>query len=111
MSTMIGRQRPAPRLPVSLTVVLSKEGAHYVVETKNVSDTGLCLRPKEVFPVGTQLHMVFGQPPELPRLSTEGIVRWSEDGKGVGVEFTSISPQARQALLRFVNSQSRGERV
>jgi hypothetical protein len=101
----------APRIIASLTVVLSKGEAHYVVETKNVSETGLCLRSKEVFPVGGQHHLVFGRPPELPRLSAEGIVRWSEGGKGVGVEFTSMSPDDRQALLRFVSSQSRGEQA
>jgi hypothetical protein len=106
MPTMIGEQKPAQRFNTSLTVVLSKEGAHYVAETKNVSNTGLCLLPKEVFPVGSKLHLVFGQPPELPRLSTEGIVRWSDGGKGVGVEFTAISPSDRQALLKFLNSQS-----
>jgi hypothetical protein len=66
---------------------------------------------KELFPVGTQLHMVFGQPPELPRLSTDGIVRWSENGKGVGVEFTSIRPGDHQALRRFVNSHFPSEQA
>ena len=89
MSTIIKEQKPAQRFTASLTVALSEGAATYVVETENVSDTGLCLCPKKVFPVGTQLHLVFGRPPELPRLSTEGIVRWSEGGKGVGVEFTS----------------------
>jgi len=109
MSTMIGDRKSTSRFTASLTVALSEGAANYVVETKNVSATGLCLCPKKVFPVGTQLHLVFGRPPELPRLSTEGIVRWSEDGKGVGVEFTSISPDDHRALLRFVNSQSRDE--
>ena len=104
-------RRRAPRLNTSMTVVLSKGEAYYVVESENVSDSGLCLRSKKVFPVGTQHHLVFGRPPELPRLSAEGIVRWSEGGKGVGVEFTSISPDDRQALLRFVNSQSRCEQA
>jgi hypothetical protein len=104
MTTIIRDRKPAPRLSTSMTVVLSNGGAPYVVETKNVSDTGLCLRSNEVFPVGTHLHLVFGQPPELPRLSTEAIVRWAEDGKGVGVEFTSISLGDHQALRRFVKS-------
>jgi hypothetical protein len=95
-----------PRINTSLTVVLSQGEAPYVVETKNVSEGGLCLRSKEVFPVGTQHHLVFGRPPELPRISAEGIVRWSEAEKGVGVEFTSITPHDRQAIARFVNSQS-----
>ena len=110
MATLEERKR-APRIIASLTVVLSEGDAHYVVETENVSETGLCFRSKKVFPVGTQHHLVFGQPPELPALSAQGIVRWSEGGKGVGVEFTSISPDDRQALLRFVNSQSRSEQA
>ena len=98
----IEEQKRAPRFIASLTVALSDGAAHYVGDTENVSGTGLCLRPKKVFPAGTQLHLVFGQPPELPALSAQGIVRWSEGGKGVGVEFTSISADDHQALLRFV---------
>ena len=110
MSTMEERKR-APRIIAALSVVLAKGDAHYVVETKNVSEKGLCFRSKEVFPVGTQHHLVFGRPPDLPRISAEGIVRWSQGGKGVGVEFTSMSPDDQQALLRFVNSQSRSEQA
>ena len=100
-------RRRASRINASLAVVVSKGGDHYVVEAENVSETGLCLRSEEVFPVGTQHHLLFAQQPELPPLSAEGIVRWCEGGDGVGVEFTSMSPEDRQALLRFVNSQSR----
>ena len=106
---IIEEQKRAPRFSASLTVVLSKGEAHYVEETKNVSDRGLCLLPKKVFPVGTQLHLVFGRPPELPALSAQGIVRWSEGGKGVGVQLTSFRPGDHQALLRFVDSQSQRE--
>lgn len=90
-----------------MTVLLSEGQASYVVETENVSHTGVRLRSEKVFPVGTPLHLVFGRPPELPPLIAEGIVRWSEGGKGVGVEFTSMSPDDHQSLLRFVNSHSR----
>ena len=110
MSPLEERKR-APRIIASLTVVLSKGDAHYVVETENVSEGGLCLRSKKVFPIGTQHHLVFVRPAELSPLSAEGIVRWSEGGKGVGVEFTSISPVDQRALLRFVNSQSRSEQA
>ena len=111
MATIIVTGRPGQRLSASLTVALSEGSAHYVVDTANVSDRGLCLHPKKMFPVGTQLHLVFGQPPVLPPLSAHGIVRWSEGGKGVGVEFTSISADDRLALLRFVTSQSHHEQA
>ena len=102
----IEKRKPAPRLIALLTVVLSEGVAHYVVDTENVSESGLCLCPRKLFPVGTQLHLVFGQPPELPQITAQGIVRWQGDGKGVGVEFTSISADEQQALRRFVDSQS-----
>jgi hypothetical protein len=111
MSTIIKEQRPSQRLNASLSVALSEGTATYVVDTENVSNTGLCLRPKKVFPVGTQLRLVFGRPPELPRVSAGGIVRWSDGGKGVGVQFTYISPNDHEALLRFINSQSRCEQA
>jgi len=110
MSTIEERRR-APRFNASLTVLLSEGEARYIVQTENMSQTGVCLRSEKVFPVGTQLHLVFGRPPELPALIAEGTVRWSEGGKGVGVEFTSISPDDRLALQRFMNSQSRCEQA
>jgi hypothetical protein len=108
MPTIEGPER-APRVVAILTVSLREGTAHYVVDTENLSETGLCLCPRKLFPAGTQLHLVFGQPPDLPALSARGIVRWSAGGKGVGVEFTSISAEDRQALTKFVNSQSRRE--
>jgi len=111
MATTSEERPRAPRLIAILTVALSEGTAHYVVDTENVSDAGLCLCPRKLFPAGTQLHLVFGQPPELTEVSAHGIVRWSRDGKGVGVEFTSISADDRQALLRFVSSQRQGELV
>jgi hypothetical protein len=90
-----------------LNVFLAEEKAHYFVDTENVSDMGLCFRSERVFPVGTQFHLVFGRPPELPPIIADGIVRWSDGGKRVGVEFTSISPEDHLALLRFVNPEPR----
>ena len=96
------------RVNATMKVVLAKARAYYVVETKNLSYGGVCLKSDQAFPSGTQLHLVFGQPPDLPRLSLEGIVRWSEAGKGVGVEFTSLSAEDQQTLLEFVNSRYPG---
>jgi hypothetical protein len=105
MSTAEERTR-GPRLTATLTVVLSNGEAPYVMEIENVSDTGVRLRSNEAFTIGTRMHMVFGRPPDLPRITAEGIVRWCDSEKGVGVEFTSINSYDHQALLKFMESQS-----
>ncbi len=102
MAPSVEKRKRSNRVVAFLTVALSEGEAHYVVDTENVSDTGLCLCPKKLFPVGTHLHLIFGQPPELPSISTDGVVRWFEGGKGVGVEFTSLSDEHREALAKFV---------
>ena len=110
MPSIEGLKR-APRFSVSLPVSLSEGAAHYVLDTENLSGRGLCLHSTKVFPVGTQLHLVFGRPPGLSAQSAQGIVRWSDGRNGVGVEFTSFRPGDYQALLRFVNSQSQREQA
>jgi hypothetical protein len=98
--------RHAPRFAVSLGVVLSTGEAYYFIETQDVSEKGLCLRPKKVFSIGSQHRMVLGRPPQLPRIDMVGVVRWSEAGRGVGVEFISISAHDQRTLREFLNSHS-----
>jgi hypothetical protein len=105
MMPAVEKQKRAQRIVAFLTVALSEGQAHYVVDTENISETGLCLCPKKLFPVGTHLHLVFGHAPDLPSVNTHGIVRWFGDGMGVGVEFTSLSTEHRQAIAKFVGSR------
>jgi hypothetical protein len=102
-------QRRARRVPVTFNIVLEAEKAHYVAETFNVSETGLFLQTKGDFPVGTALRLVIGQPPALPRVDAEGVVKRVDPGKGVGVEFTKISPEGRKVLTDYLNSLAPAE--
>jgi len=102
-------QRRARRIPVTFNVVLESDKAYYVAETSNVSDTGLFLHTKGDFPVGTTLRMVIGQPPNLARVDVVGVVKRVEDGKGVGVEFTSANPDDLKTLTEYLNSLSQAE--
>ncbi len=106
--SMTAERRKARRFKVVLSVVLSPGRAHYLMETWDVSEMGLCLLSKTALPVGSQPRMVFGRPPYLRRLSAIGTVRWSENGRGAGIEFASISPNDQQALRQFL---SLGERL
>ena len=86
--------------------MLSTGEAHYFIETENLSEKGLCLRPKRNFAVGAQYRMAFGHPPWLPRIAAVGTVRWSRIDRGVGVEFSTINPNDELVLQEFLNSQS-----
>ena len=107
----IEEQDRSPRINASLSVVLSSGETHYVGEVENVSNTGLRIFSKNVFPIGTEIQMVFGRSPDLPPVNAVGIVRWSETGKGVGVEFTSISHEDHQSLMKFMNSLTQSEQA
>ena len=96
----------ARRVPVTFAIVVEAEQAHYVAESFDVSETGLFLNTKGDFPVGTALRMVIGQPPELPRVDAEGVVKRVDPGKGVGVEFTRISPEGRKTLSDYLSSRA-----
>ncbi len=103
-SSAMNEQRRARRVPISFDIVLESKKAHYVAETRNLSETGLFLRTKRAFPLGTVLRMAIGQPPELPRVDAEGVVKRLERGAGVGVEFTRISPEGQKVLTDYLNS-------
>ncbi len=100
----MGKGRQAPRFKIPVGVVVSTGEAYYFIETQDLSEKGLRLGPKKAFPIGAQHRIVFGRPPQLPRIEAIGTVRWSETGKGVGVEFTSISAHDRRALREFLSS-------
>ena len=94
----------AQRVDVSLNVVFSAHEAHYFAKAGNLSETGLFVATKKNIPPGTPLHIVFGMPPNLPRISAEGIIRWAKEQEGVGVELTSLTPEQRQSLRTFLDS-------
>jgi hypothetical protein len=83
-------------------VVFSARQAHYFAKSANVSETGLFLVTKRGFTTGTPLHIVFGAPPRLPRISSEGIIRWAKEREGIGVELTSLTAEQKQALQTFL---------
>ena len=94
----------AQRVDVSLNVVFRANESHYFAKAENLSEKGLFVVTKKTIPAGTPLHIVFGLPPNLPRISTEGIIRWAKEQEGVGVELTSLTPEQRQSLRTFLDS-------
>jgi hypothetical protein len=94
----------ARRVDVALQVVFSAHQSHYFAQSANVSETGLFLVTKRGFTAGTPLHVVFGAPPRLPRISADGVIRWTKEHEGIGVELTSLTTEQKQALHTFLDS-------
>ena len=68
-------------------VVLGTDKAHYVVQSKNLSEAGIFLTMRRPLPVGTELKIAFGNPPQLPMMRALGVIKRKIDGKGVGIAF------------------------
>ncbi|MFB3924074.1 MAG: PilZ domain-containing protein [Terriglobia bacterium] len=94
----------ARRVEVSLNVVFRAKESHYFAKTGNLSESGLFVVTRKSIPVDTPLHIVFGMPPLLSRISADGVIRWTKEQEGVGVELTSLTPEQKQAIQTFINS-------
>ena len=98
------QQRRFNRAKVAVDAVIQAGDAFFYAETVDLGEMGLSLRTKKPFPVGTEMRLVLGRPPDLPKLDLAGVVRWLRNGEGVGVEFTGLSSQDSSTLSTFLKS-------
>jgi PilZ domain len=98
------RQNSRVRIP--LDAIVRSQDAYFYAETRDMSETGLSLHTRKPFAVGTRLSLVLGQPPRLPKINVEGVVKWLSEGKGVGIEFAGLGTEDRAAISAFLNSLS-----
>ena len=101
---MASERRQSIRTQIPLDAVVQTADAYFYAETRDLSEAGLALRTQKPFPVGTHLHLVLGQPPRLPRIDLDGVVKWLRNGDSVGVEFTPLSPRDRAVISAFLGS-------
>jgi uncharacterized protein (TIGR02266 family) len=78
----------------------------------NLSEGGLFVATHNLLPVGTPVDLTFTLPGNT-RVSVRGEVRWTREiddrvpdvFPGVGVRFVELTPQASEALHRFVTER------
>jgi hypothetical protein len=99
-------QRRFHRAKVAVDAVIQAGDAFFYAETVDLGEMGLALRTKKPFPVGTEMRVVLGHPPDLPKLDLAAVVRWLRVGNGVGIEFTGLSSQDSATLSNFLRSLS-----
>ena len=90
------RRHPRISLPKGMTVAWNGGGAQQVSRVKTLNRGGLSLSASITRPVGTSLTLVLEVPGGV--VLAEAVVRNVLPGEEMGLEFTSISPQALALL-------------
>ena len=104
-----GSSRSTTRVPLQTQVDLSSDSNVFTGFSTNLSEGGVFVATLKVLPVGTPVDLIFSLPGKV-RISVRGEVRWIREiddrtpdvFPGVGVRFVDLSPDAAQALHRFV---------
>jgi hypothetical protein len=83
-------------LPNGMAVAWHGGGVQQVSQVKSLNSGGLSLTASITRPVGTNLTLVFQVPGGI--VQAEAVVRNVLPGEEMGLEFTTMSPQARALL-------------
>lgn len=83
-------------LPNGMTVAWDGGGIQQVSRVKSLNSGGLSLSASITRPVGTSLTLVFQVPGGV--VQAQAVVRSVVPAKEMGLEFTSMGPQARALL-------------
>jgi hypothetical protein len=73
-------------------------------KTLDISQSGMFLNTEYLFPEGTMLEISFTLPVTKYVINVRAEVRYSLPGTGVGVKFTQISAEDRQAIEREISA-------
>ncbi|MFQ5585867.1 MAG: PilZ domain-containing protein [Thermodesulfobacteriota bacterium] len=101
----------ADRIPISTPISVSIGGRTYVGGLRNISSTGVFLHTMEKLTPGTTAYLRFTLPGENRVFNAEGTVKWTTASDkvksyftGSGIVFTTITPEDRILIEKFVTS-------
>jgi hypothetical protein len=100
-------RRSSVRLPIFANVEVTAEGRTYSGQMLDVSAGGMRYRGPARPPVGTQLRVRTTLPGEGPAIDAEGVVRLSEPGGVVAVEYTGFHAGSPQEIGTWTVTQLR----
>jgi c-di-GMP-binding flagellar brake protein YcgR len=114
-SRSVGARRPLrkyPRLDIQLPAEYetgSAPGAKSAT-VLTLGGGGLFLGVSEAFALGTELSVRFRPARRQPLVETKAKVVYQAPDRGIGIEFLEISPEHRQAILRFIHQKMQENR-
>lgn len=105
-------RRQHQRVPVVADVSWESEDNFYTGFSTDISECGVFISTVELFDFGQQVALELSLPSGV-RVAAEGVVRWIREWNdmtptlhpGMGIQFTELSPDSREAISRFVNER------
>src|SRR5450631_2156201 len=98
-------KRKFPRLKVPFPIELRDEhgSAPMQTATADVSGRGCYVESRVPLPSGTKLVLVFWTDSE--KVTTSGLIRASDPGVGMGIEFVGLDEASKERLQTFLETQ------
>jgi uncharacterized protein (TIGR02266 family) len=105
-------RREHERFPVTAMRVDYSTGEHFLfAPLENISEMGIFIRAKTVFPVGTELALTFALEGGTEKLALGGVVAWvnperpgAASSQGMGVRFAPLTDAQREAVLELIRA-------
>lgn len=113
-------KRRAPRHVARVRVLYFSKGMPRAVDAdcQNISAEGLFVRTRRPGPdAGTPVSLLLHLPGMEKELMVDGVVRWQgavrslddgSEGAGMGIQFTAMEPQVREALEHTIHALEGG---
>jgi len=112
MKSMSDR-RKYPRVPISVKVTNRSNGGGFAYyQASNISSGGMYLKSEQPLPKGTKLELAFSLPGMKDASATALVVRTRKGGpdspypSGMGVKFTEMNGETKEAVNTFVNMKT-----
>ncbi|MCK6529265.1 TIGR02266 family protein [Myxococcota bacterium] len=101
-------RRASRRIPLFVEVSVRDRGGSYFHRARNISAGGMFVDSPVPLPEGTRVRLSFRLPGGGP-IELTGEVRWTTriagqpvPHPGMGVSFTDVTPEQREAIVRYV---------
>lgn len=103
-------RRTAPRIPLDVGVGFRSESNFYLGFAEDISEGGLFVATFNLQPIGTDIELTFALP-DGTEFTVHAVVRWLRDPHdnhhdecrpGMGVQFTDLSHEVREAIHAFI---------
>lgn len=100
-------RRAHPRAPLATRIEGVSEGRAIIALTADISGSGMFLYTANPFAVGDRVQLAFLLPGADQPIRLTAVVRRVAEGRGMGLQYESITPEDLAALRTFATANPR----